>query len=177
MIRAARQRREVQRGLSTSHTMDKTCSSFFSNVHHPRRFGVSATMRHGDGNSASRTGDDSPSRWPDGFSAMVATETDEAVESPNTRNDAKDADFVTLFSSARAAQPPRRGSESLVGCRRVRRRTSGARSAPYRCRCAASPHPPPAIGQHFAGLAVALLPRARERGPVAGRSQRFRGAA
>ena len=119
-------------------------------------------MRHGDGNSASRTGDDSPARWPDGFSAMAATVTGEAVESPNTKNDANDADFVTLFSSARAAQPPRRGSETLVGFRRVRRRTRNTTT--------------PAIGHHFAGLAVALLPRARERCPVADRPQQFGGA-
>ena len=160
--------------------MDKTCSSFFSSFHHPRLWGISATMRHGDGKSASSTGDDFPARLTAcpgncgaGFSARAATDTGEAGESPNTKNDAKDADFVMLFSSARAAQPPRRGSESLVGFRRVRRRTSGARSAPYRCCCAASSQPPPAMGQHFAGLAVALLPRARERCPIAGRPQAF----
>ena len=170
--------------------MDKTCSSFFSSFHHPRLFGFSATMRHGDGKSASRTGDDFPARWAacpgdcgDGFSAKAATDTGEAGDSPNTRNDAKDGAFVRLSLSARAAQPPRRGSETLatrcawlVGFRRVRRRTIGARCAPYRCRCAASLQPPPAIGQHFAGLAVALLPRARERRPIAGRPQQFRGA-
>jgi hypothetical protein len=38
--------------------------------------GVSATIRHGDGKSASSAGDDFPARWADGFSAKAGTDAD-----------------------------------------------------------------------------------------------------
>ena len=101
-----------------------------SNAHHPRLLGVSAMMRHGSGKSASNTGAEDSTRAADGFWANPATDTGGAGESANTKNDAKDGAGTRLSVSARAAQPPRRGSETRVGFRGVRRRKSGARSDP-----------------------------------------------
>ena len=112
------------------YTMDISVSSLVKRCHHPRLFGVSATMRHGFGKSASNTGDAESTSRAGGFWARSATDTGGAGESPNTKNDAKDGAGTGLSVSARAAQPPRRGSETRVGFRGVRRRRSGARSDP-----------------------------------------------
>ena len=87
-------------------------------------------MRHGSGKSASNTGAEDSTRAADGCWANPATDTGGAGESANTKNDAKDGAGTRLSVSARAAQPPRRGSETRVGFRGVRRRKSGARSDP-----------------------------------------------
>ena len=87
-------------------------------------------MRHGLGKSASNTGDADSTSGAGGFWARSATDTGGAGESPNTKNDAKDGAGTRFSVSARAAQPPRRGSETRVGFRGVRRRRSGARSDP-----------------------------------------------
>ncbi len=69
-------------------------------------------MRHGSGKSASNTGAEDSTRAADGFWANPATDTGGAGESANTKNDAKDGAGTRLSVSARAAQPPRRGSET-----------------------------------------------------------------
>ena len=132
-------------GLSGGgYTMASLDSSDFSSPHHPRDFGVTATMRHGSGKLASNTGDADSTSSAGGFLANSATDIacppcggGGAGESPHTRNAAKDGAGTRVSVSARAAQPPRRGSERLatrgawrVGFRGVGRRTSGARSDP-----------------------------------------------
>ena len=112
------------------YTIDILASSNLNRGHHPRLLGVSAMMRHGSGKSASNTGAEDSTRAADGFWANPATDTGGAGESANTKNDAKDGAGTRLSVSARAAQPPRRGSETRVGFRGVRRRKSGARSDP-----------------------------------------------
>ena len=112
------------------YTIDILASSNLNKGHHPRLLGVSAMMRHGSGKSASNTGAEDSTRAADGFWANPATDTGGAGESANTKNDAKDGAGTRLSVSARAAQPPRRGSETRVGFRGVRRRKSGARSDP-----------------------------------------------
>ena len=118
--------------------LHRECRGFESlTAHHPRDFGVTATMRHGSGKLASNTGDADSTSSAGGFLANSATDMGGAGESPHTRNAAKDGAGTRVSVSARAAQPPRRGSERLatrgawrVGFRGVGRRTSGARSDP-----------------------------------------------